>query len=208
MAYLGRQGHLVTITSAGEHDFCIYVCPAFPNSIIRLLQVTRSKKARFDGLQDLKKVKSLDQPFGHVGSRIILVTQITSINCITILGGTILRLHIGVIFFVEYECPINPSSTGYCSRKSIVLQKQRFANLTFLASLFNGHYYYLVTGSLSFIAAKTVAESISYLRLQGHLVTISSKEERQFLQSTFGSSKFWIAASDAQQESLGRRAWT
>ncbi len=85
-----------------------------------------------------------------------------------------------------------------CFRNSVLL------TLDFLASLFNEHHYYLVTGTLSFSAAKTAAESISYLGWSGHLVTISSPEERQFLQSTFGNSKFWIAASDAQQEA----SWT
>jgi hypothetical protein len=72
----------------------------------------------------------------------------------------------------------------------------------------NGHYYKLVVSPNSpfgppvrFADAVSAAAASSHLGMPGHLATITSQEEQDFLMSAFGgpqrSQWFWIAASDA-----------
>lgn len=71
-------------------------------------------------------------------------------------------------FYVEYEVPAyNPA---------------------------NGNYYdYVKTGAIDFDTARTMAEGMYYLGVQGHLATITSDEENDFISNTFDS-KAWIGA--------------
>jgi hypothetical protein len=70
----------------------------------------------------------------------------------------------------------------------------------------NGHYYQLVLGTprqrINFEEALARAATTSHLGIPGHLVTITSQAEQDFLASTFGYHSFWhlwfwIGASDA-----------
>lgn len=47
----------------------------------------------------------------------------------------------------------------------------------------NGHYYQLVQSNLSWAAAKTAAEAMTYGGVQGHLATITSQSENDFVKS-------------------------
>ncbi len=49
----------------------------------------------------------------------------------------------------------------------------------------NGHYYEIINKQINWYDAKTEAENMTYLGLQGHLATITSAEENQFLTNTF-----------------------
>jgi hypothetical protein len=77
----------------------------------------------------------------------------------------------------------------------------------------NGHYYEIVHGrwdsplipsNPSFSLALSHAESKSHLGIRGHLVTITSQSEQDFLLNAFGNPRLgewlWIGASDAQVE--------
>jgi hypothetical protein len=48
------------------------------------------------------------------------------------------------------------------------------------------------------------AMSSSFNGLQGHLVTVTSQDEFDFLKTTFGNTSFWIAATNASSEGF----WT
>jgi hypothetical protein len=72
------------------------------------------------------------------------------------------------------------------------------------ATLFNGHYYYTSFEYASYQTASATALSTSFNGLQGHLVTVTSLNEFNFLKTTFANSTFWIAASDTQSEGI----WT
>jgi hypothetical protein len=50
----------------------------------------------------------------------------------------------------------------------------------------NGHYYQLFTDCISWTSARSYSESISYAGYQGHLATITSQSETDFIVSTFG----------------------
>jgi hypothetical protein len=69
------------------------------------------------------------------------------------------------------------------------------------ATLFNGHYYHLISGDTSYQTAFSSAAGSSFSGLQGHLVTVTSQDEFNFL-TTFANSTFWIAASDTQSEGI------
>lgn len=47
----------------------------------------------------------------------------------------------------------------------------------------NGHYYQLVQTNLSWVAAKAAAEAMTYLGVQGHLATITSQSENDFVKA-------------------------
>jgi hypothetical protein len=72
----------------------------------------------------------------------------------------------------------------------------------------NGHYYDFVEGGFGFAAALTDAASQVYLGASGHLVTITSASENDFIVNTFlrpASADFaWIAGSDAASEGVWR----
>ncbi len=57
-----------------------------------------------------------------------------------------------------------------------------------------GHYYdWIATGPIDWASAKTAAESLYYQGVQGHLVSITSQEENDFIQTTFGQ-RAWVGA--------------
>lgn len=71
----------------------------------------------------------------------------------------------------------------------------------------NGHYYQLVgdyldpTQRWSWEDANTTAETLTYLGMQGHLVTITSEAENQFLIDTFHTANpwpTWIGFTDSE----------
>ena len=49
----------------------------------------------------------------------------------------------------------------------------------------NGHYYDAISGSMSWDAAKANAESQTYMGVQGHLATITSQAENDFIVTQF-----------------------
>ena len=74
---------------------------------------------------------------------------------------------------------------------------------------FNGHYYeYVEVSSLTWEQAKTLSESRSYQGAQGYLATVTSIEERNFIdQVIFGSDKpdnIFVGGSDANAEGIWR----
>jgi hypothetical protein len=50
----------------------------------------------------------------------------------------------------------------------------------------NGHYYQLFTGSATWNAANSFTSSLSYSGYQGHLATVTSQDENNWLLNTFG----------------------
>lgn len=59
---------------------------------------------------------------------------------------------------------------------------------------FNGHYYELADTALGWAAANTAASGYTYLTAKGHLVSITSSAENDFLRSIFATG--WIGAND------------
>lgn len=50
----------------------------------------------------------------------------------------------------------------------------------------NGHYYQLYKGTVTWNDAYAYSTSLSYLGLQGHLATVTSRQETNYLVTTFG----------------------
>ena len=72
--------------------------------------------------------------------------------------------------------------------------------------MFDGHYYYMIGGDTFYQTALAIAANSTFKRRQGHLATVSSQAEFDFLKTAFGNHSFWIAASDASSEDAW--AWT
>ncbi|MCH8977737.1 MAG: PQQ-binding-like beta-propeller repeat protein [Armatimonadetes bacterium] len=66
----------------------------------------------------------------------------------------------------------------------------------------NGHMYELVTTPLNWNDAKLDAESRTFLSVPGHLLTITSQEEQDFITNVFGEALIekWIGAFNSQDE--------
>ena len=74
----------------------------------------------------------------------------------------------------------------------------------------NGHYYAFFGGAIGFEGALAGAASLSHLGVPGHLATITSQAEQDFVleyfknpgtpEFGFSEQRFWIAASDAAVE--------
>ncbi len=72
----------------------------------------------------------------------------------------------------------------------------------------NGHYYQWVqTGRTSWLTALEQANNTYFAGAQGHLATITSKQEQEFLKTTYQiGSPAWIAATDRGQEGVWKWA--
>jgi hypothetical protein len=70
----------------------------------------------------------------------------------------------------------------------------------------NGHYYELVSGNITWPGAQAEAEARFFNGLRGHLATIISAEENQFIASTFGvpeGGRFaWIAGREPKDDGI------
>lgn len=67
----------------------------------------------------------------------------------------------------------------------------------------NGHYYELVENSLSWGNARSAAAGMSYNGMQGHLATITSQDEHDFVLSEWpgiGDPATWIGGTDEASE--------
>jgi hypothetical protein len=66
----------------------------------------------------------------------------------------------------------------------------------------NGHYYqFIASKGISFTAAANAARARTYIGLTGYLVTITSKQENDFVSARIDqATNVWIAASDARIE--------
>ena len=67
----------------------------------------------------------------------------------------------------------------------------------------NGHWYETVDIRVAWDSAKTAAETRTHLGLSGHLVTVTSQSEQDFLVSNFSSPTLenrWMGASQDQNE--------
>ncbi len=56
----------------------------------------------------------------------------------------------------------------------------------------DGHFYNMVHSKLSWTEAVTAAAATAYNGMQGHLVTISSQEENDYVASLIGSNNVWL----------------
>jgi len=66
----------------------------------------------------------------------------------------------------------------------------------------NGHFYQFVAppGGITWTDANAAAEDSTFLGTSGHLATITSQEEWDFLRDNFPRAYNWIGLSDARQE--------
>ena len=70
----------------------------------------------------------------------------------------------------------------------------------------NGHYYQMVTLSGNWTEANDVAEQLSFKGRSGHLVTITSRAEADFIESSLlpqgepVSANYWVGLSDQEVE--------
>lgn len=61
-----------------------------------------------------------------------------------------------------------------------------------IASGGNGNYYDSVTGTLNWPQARTAAESMTYLGIPGHLATITSQAELDFIGANLPGGSHWL----------------
>jgi len=70
----------------------------------------------------------------------------------------------------------------------------------------NGHYYDAISGSYNWEDARVIAESLSYNGLTGHLATLTSQDENDFVWNAFNMpNRYLLGASDHETE--GVWAW-
>lgn len=70
----------------------------------------------------------------------------------------------------------------------------------------NGNFYELITDELDWFGARDAANARTHMGTNGHLVTITSQEENNFLASSFVFQKVWIGGSDDDAEGTWRWA--
>lgn len=73
----------------------------------------------------------------------------------------------------------------------------------------NGHYYEQLQSNISWNAAKEAAEQLVYSGMAGHLVTITSQTENNFLNNNWNVQMCWIGAYqyDKLDEPAGHWRW-
>lgn len=80
-------------------------------------------------------------------------------------------------------------------------------------AFFNGHAYLRVNASLTWAQADAQAAQMTYHGVTGHLVTIQSEDENDFVDSVRSGGNCWIGATDAGSEGewywvTGEQFWT
>jgi VCBS repeat-containing protein len=70
----------------------------------------------------------------------------------------------------------------------------------------NGHYYALVRGDITWQAANAAAQSLRFRGAQGHLATLTSAAEQQFLTDLAGpaNTRLWLGLTDEGTEGIFR----
>lgn len=73
----------------------------------------------------------------------------------------------------------------------------------------NGHYYEAIGTTATWANAKALAENMTYLGLRGHLATITSLAENQFITSNMTFSGYFVGGfqNDGTAEPLGEWQW-
>ena len=73
----------------------------------------------------------------------------------------------------------------------------------------NNHYYDQVSDNISWTDASLAAKQLSYLGLDGHLVTITSQAENDFITKNWNTGLYWIGAyqADKSSEPAGNWRW-
>jgi hypothetical protein len=69
----------------------------------------------------------------------------------------------------------------------------------------NGHYYQYIDSSETWKKAKDKAPSFTFDGMRGHLVTVTSEAEENFIKNEVATGRFWAAGSD--QETEGTWQW-
>lgn len=64
----------------------------------------------------------------------------------------------------------------------------------------NNHFYRYISGTISYLTAKTNAGNTSYKGKQGYLVTITSGDENSFISTNTTGNNIWIALTDLDAE--------
>lgn len=86
-----------------------------------------------------------------------------------------------------------------------------FSTVSAAPVLFNGHYYELVSyPRINWYEARDYAAGSTYNGMQGHLVTITSQAEEDFLINTFpeiGGQETWIWLGGSDESSEGVWSW-
>ena len=79
------------------------------------------------------------------------------------------------------------------------------ANQSVALCMFNNHYYGVVSGSYTWDAARSLANSYNYAGSFGYLTHITSTEERNFITSLVtGGTSYWLGATDSPAEGCWR----
>ncbi len=178
MTYLGLQGHVATITSAAEQSFLSRMAWVGPlwigGSDIAVEGVWRWTAGPETNTLVSATFWLAGQPNGGNAS-----------NCIQFsgTGWDDADCAANNLYLIEYEC--QTWSTTLCP-----------------VSNFTGHFYSLSSGNSSFLDASLMASQSTYNGLPGHIATINTQLEYDFILNTFSSAAMWISGSDNTSEGV------
>ncbi len=128
----GRQGHLVTITSAAENNFVMALTGS--TSFWMAGGDVQEGVWRWTAGPESGRLLDIYPTFWASGEP--TGSKLENALCyLSSAQGWADYFHIGFLgYVIEYECPFNPFSTGYCSRKSQLLLNNFTLILTMLIS--------------------------------------------------------------------------
>jgi hypothetical protein len=110
MNYMGRQGHLVTITSAEENTFAINLAAGSTFWIAGSDVQEEGVWRWIAGPESGQIISPTFWGFNHPSRGRVSNSLAWATTWIDYPDAKSTHM------IVEYECPINPSATGYCSR--------------------------------------------------------------------------------------------
>ena len=178
-AYLGVKGHLASITHVGENEF------------VRQLRLKM-------GLNDMRAWIGLSDPAGTSNWQWVTGEPFGYAN-----WGAGEPNNIGSERWVEFFASgvwNNNTETFFQNQGYVVEYETRLFEWP-TAMNGNGHFYQYVTSPTSWSGASAAAQSFAYLGMAGHLVTITSAFENEFvrqlhLQMGLSDMRAWIGLSD------------
>jgi hypothetical protein len=115
MTYMGRQGHLVTITSSDENAFVINL--AAGNSYW-MAGSDAQQEGVWRWVAGPENGQIISPTFWAPGQPDNSGNEDALCHWTVVKGWNDAPTSSILMILVEFECPANPSATGYCSRKS------------------------------------------------------------------------------------------
>jgi hypothetical protein len=194
--FLGFQGHLVTITSQAEFDFL----KSTYNKTFWIAATDEDVEGEWRWEVGPEAGSIVSPTFWAPGQQ----SNFTAGDCAVMnsTGWSVWNcIDWEMQYVIEYEYnPATPITSPRTPPLCLIFSSFAQTLVLSAAVLFNGHHYQVGSTKAAFADALVLASQTYYKGQLGHLATVSSRAEYDFIAKTLGARNAWLAATDVRQE--------